>query len=282
MAELYRPLPQLVELVPDGARVCLPKQYPFALLREVVRQGRRDLDIVAAPTGNFGVDFLVAAGVVRSVEAGAIHLNEYGLARNFNRAWEAGEVTFIESTCPVIEMGLHAGSAGLTFTPVPGLIGSDILRDRPDFLVVPDPFEPAADVVLAPAIAPDLALVHGLRADPHGNVVCSIYNDERLVAQAASVVLATVEEVREDALASLAADEQVIPSIYFDAIAVAPRGAHPLGAEGLYDPDHAALRAYVNASASAERMREYVDRVVLGAEDEADYRRRAVEELSHV
>lgn len=282
MAELYRPLPQLVDLVPDGARVCLPKQYPFALLREIVRQGRRDLDIVAAPTGNFGVDFLVAAGVVRSVEAGAIHLNEYGLARNFNRAWEAREVTFIESTCPVIEMGLHAGSAGLTFTPVPGLIGSDILRDRPDFLVVPDPFEPDADIVLAPAIAPDLALVHGLRADPHGNVVCSIYNDERLVAQAASVVLATVEEVREDALASLAADEQVIPSIYFDAIAVAPRGAHPLGAEGLYDADHAALRAYVNASASAETMREYVDRVVLGAVDEADYRRRAVEELSHV
>lgn len=282
MAELYRPLTTLAELVPDGARICLPKQYPFALLRELVRQGRRELDIVAAPTGNFGVDFLVAAGAVRSVESGAIHLNEYGLALNFNRAWEAGEVEFIESSCPIIEMALHAGSAGLSFTPVPGLIGSDILRDRPDFLVVPDPFDPAVDVVLAPAIAPDVALVHGLRADAHGNVVCSIYNDERLIAQAATIVLATVEEVREDALSALAADEQVIPSIYFDAIAVAPMGAHPLGAGTLYDADRAALRTYVHAAGAAQTMREYVDHVVLDAEDEAEYRRRAVQEVSHV
>jgi len=282
VAELYRSLAELAELVPDGTRLCLPKQYPFALLRELVRQGRRDLDIVAAPTGNFGVDFLVAAGAVRSVEAGAIHLNEYGFALNFNRAWEAGQVRFIESSCPIIEIGLHAGSAGLSFTPVPGLIGSDILRDRPDFLVVPDPYDPEVDVVLAPSIAPDVALIHGLRADPHGNVVCSIYNDERLVAQASTTVLATVEEVREDALDVLAFDEQVIPSIYFDALAVAPRGAHPLGAHGLYEDDHAALRIYVQAAKSAETMRNYVDRVVRGTADEAEYRRLAVEELSHV
>ena len=46
MAELFRPLPDLAASIVDGARVCLPKIYPFALLREIVRQGRRDLDIV--------------------------------------------------------------------------------------------------------------------------------------------------------------------------------------------------------------------------------------------
>lgn len=280
MAELFLPLAELAARVPDGARVCLPKQYPFALLRELVRQGRRNLDVVAAPTGNFGVDFLVAAGVVRSVEAGAVQLGEFGAAANFNRAWENGAVEVIETSCPVIEAGLRAGAAGVTFTPVPGLLGSDLLAEREDFLVIADPYAPEFDVVLAPAIAPDVALIHGLRADRHGNVVCSIFNDERLISSAATTVLATVERIDEDVVGTIAGTEQVIPSIYFDGIAVVDRGAHPMGAEGLYEPDAVALRAYVDASRSAESMTAYLARVVLSASNEAEYRMQAGKEMT--
>lgn len=282
MADLYRSIYELAAFVTDGARVCLPKQYPFALLRELVRQRKRGLRIVAAPTGNFGVDFLVAAGVVASVEAGAVQLGEYGSPLNFNRAWEDGAVEFVETSCPVIEAALRAGAAGVSFTPVPGLIGTSIVDDRPDFKVVSDPYADGYDVVLAPAIAPDFALIHGLRADRHGNVVCSIYNDERLISSASTTVLAIVESVEDNVTDRIAGDEQVIPSIYFDGIAVAPLGAHPLGAHGLYDADAVALRAYVQAAKSASTMREYIDRVVIGAEDEADYRRRSAEELANV
>jgi len=282
VAELFRTLPELAAFVPDGARICLPKQYPFALLRELVRQGRRDLDVIAAPTGNFGIDFLVAAGAVRSVEAGAVQLGEYGLATNFNRAWEEGSVRFIETSCPVIEGALRAGAAGVTFTPVPGLIGSDILVDRPDFLMIPDPFAPDFDIVLAPALAPDFALIHGLRADRRGNVVCSIHNDERLISSASTTVLATVESIEDDVTSCIAGDQQVIPSIYFDAISVVPEGAHPQGLHGLYEADAGALRAYVRAARTPESMRAYIDRVVLQAESEPDYRRRADEEASDV
>src|SRR5699024_1712173 len=135
---------------------------------------------------------------VRSVETGAVQLGEYGSARNFNRAWENGAVRFLETSCPVIEAALRAGAAGLTFTPVPGLIGSDILADRADFKVISDPYAPEFDIVLAPAIAPDFALIHGLRADQRGNVVCSIYNDERLISSASTTVLAIVESVEDD------------------------------------------------------------------------------------
>lgn len=275
MADLYRSVAELAAMVPDGARVCMPKHYPFALLRELVRQGRRDLDIVAAPTGNFGVDFLVAAGVVRSIEAGALQLGEYGMARNVDRAWRSGAVRLIETSCPVIEAALRAGAAGITFTPVPGLIGSDILRDREDFRVIADPFAPEHDVVLAPAIAPDVALIHGLRADPHGNVVCSTHNDERLISSASTTVLAVVESVEDDVYSHITGEEQVIPSIYFDGIAVSPLSAHPQGAYGMYEPDRVAIERYVEASRSAESMERYLNRVVRAAADEADYRERA-------
>ena len=115
-------------------------------------------------------------------------------------------------------MALQAGASGVSFTPVPGLLGTDLLRRRPDFRVVDDPFRPGQRVVLVPAIAPDFALLRGRRADFEGNVVIGTDNDDRLLAQASRHVIVAVEEVRPDGSQSLRADEQVIPAAYLDAV----------------------------------------------------------------
>jgi glutaconate CoA-transferase subunit A len=51
----------------------------------------------------------------------------------------------------------------------------------------------------------------------------------------------------------------VIPAVYVTRIAVAPRGAAPLGLPGQYDPDTAGLARYAQAARTAEGFREWLD-----------------------
>lgn len=71
---------------------------PVALIREVIRSGVRDLRLVAASTGGFGLDLLIGAGSVASVEFAQIVLNEFGPAPNFRRAAEQGSLACLDHT----------------------------------------------------------------------------------------------------------------------------------------------------------------------------------------
>jgi len=119
-------------------------------------------------------------------------------------------------------MALQAGASGVSFTPVPGLLGSDLLRARPDFRVIDYPFRPEQRVVLVPALVPEFALLHGRWADAEGNVVIGTEFDDRLVAQAARHVVYSVEELREEPARTLAVGEQVVPAAFVDALVVVP------------------------------------------------------------
>lgn len=69
---------------------------PAALIREVIRTGVRDLRVVVSATGGFGVDLLIGAGAVASVEFAQIVFNEYGFAPNFRRYAEAGRLVCLD------------------------------------------------------------------------------------------------------------------------------------------------------------------------------------------
>lgn len=71
---------------------------PTALIREVIRSGARDLHLVAASTGGFGLDLLIGAGCAASVEFAQIVLNELGPAPNFRRWAESGRLRCLDHT----------------------------------------------------------------------------------------------------------------------------------------------------------------------------------------
>lgn len=119
-------------------------------------------------------------------------------------------------------MALQAGASGIGWTPVPGLIGTDVLARRDDFKVIDDPYTAGRKTVLVPALRPEFALVHARRADPRGNAVIATTYDDRLLIQAAHTVVMTVEEIREGATDQIHAGEQLIPGAYVDVLAVAP------------------------------------------------------------
>lgn len=110
----------------------------------------------------------------------------------------------------------------MAWTPVPGLVGSDLLRVRPDFRLVDDPYTGEGKVVVVPALRPDYALVHARRADDQGNLVIGTLYDDRLMMQAARRVIATAERIARGATDRLHGDEQVVPASFVDVLAQAP------------------------------------------------------------
>jgi glutaconate CoA-transferase subunit A len=253
-------LEEAARLVPDGSSLGIGRLPPMALVRELLRRGARDLDLVSAPTGGLPEDLLIAGGAVRSLHTSGVDLAEHGFAPNFSRAAEEGAIRVIDSTCPVLLMALQAGASGVSFTPVPGVFGSDLLSVRPDWKVVEDPFGDGGEVVLVPAVVPEVAIVHALRADDEGNLVTTIEFDDRLLVQASRRVVATVEERWAGATGTLARDEQLIPAAYIEAIAVAPGGSRPIGCHGRSADDAGAIRDYLEAARDPTSMRAYLER----------------------
>ena len=127
-----------------------------------------------------------------------------------------------------------------------GLIGSDLLANRPDYRVIDNPMAGSGDpIVLLPAIRPDFALFHAPLADRFGNVWIGKARELMTMAHAAKQTLVTVETIIDD---DLMQDElrapATIPAHYITSIAKAERGAWPLALEGCYAADESALQAY--------------------------------------
>lgn len=246
-------LEQLVAQIPDGASLALPPDYSgcaMAAVRALIREGVADLHIICAPTGSFMADWLIGAGAVRSLEAAAMSLGEHGLPPRFAAALKAGTITMKDSTCPAIHAGLMAAEKAVPFMPLRGIIGSDLLKHRPDWKVIDSPYGKGNDpVVLLPAIRPDVALFHARKADTQGNVWVGVRRELMLMAHAAQSTLVTVEEIVDgDFLADDMMGAGTIPALYLHGIAVVPRGADPIGLQGAYPARHDALAAYAKAA----------------------------------
>jgi glutaconate CoA-transferase subunit A len=258
----------LVRLIPDGARVAIPPDYSgcaMSAVKALIRCSVKRLQLIGVPSAGFQADWLIGAGCVASVEAAAMTLGEHGLPPRFAAAIKAGKLTIRDATCPAIHAGLQAAEKGTPFLPLRGILGSDLLKHRPDWKVIDNPFSERRDpIVLIPAIKPDVALFHALVADRHGNVWIGVRRELMLMAHAARQTLVTVERIQND---DFLADETMaagtIPALYITAIAEAPRGAYPVGLPGAYSPDEAAISAYARAAETEEGFRDWLEAALL-------------------
>ena len=78
-----------------------------------------------------------------------------------------GKITIVEETEASLAFGLRATMAGVNFMPGRGWLGTDLPRLRPDVRTVVDPYS-GEELMAFPAIQPDIAVLHALRADPMG------------------------------------------------------------------------------------------------------------------
>lgn len=91
----FVPLAEAAGAVPSGSRIVIGGAMvmpPMSFVREMIRQGKRDLDLVFSPIGGINIDVLAGTGCARSVEFPQISLGEFGMAPNFRRAVEGGRL----------------------------------------------------------------------------------------------------------------------------------------------------------------------------------------------
>lgn len=161
---------------------------------------------------------------------------------------------------------------GLPFIAVWGLLGSDILKHRPDLLVRENPFHPGEQVVVAQPLRPDVAVFHALKADRWGNAVTPGRRDDLMMARAARRVIVTAEEIAEQPLSLRdAVDDTFLPALEIDVVAHVPLGAHPCGLGTLYDRDDAHLRIYLEAAKAPQTFQAYLDRYVYDVHEQHEY-----------
>jgi glutaconate CoA-transferase subunit A len=259
----------LARQIPDGASLALAPDYSgcaLAVVRALIRRGARGLRLIGVPQLGLQADLLIGAGCVASVESAAVTLGEQGPAPRFTAAVKAGAIELRDSTCPVIHAGLQAAEKGVPFLPLRGILGSDLVRHRPEWRVIANPFGPAGaedPILLVPAIRPVVALFHAARADRAGNVWIGVRRELMLMAHAARTTVVTVEEI---AAGDLLADDRsaagTIPALYVSALAEAPRGAWPVGLRGVYPADPAHLRRYAEEASTEQGFEHYLDAFV--------------------
>ncbi|MGH3520265.1 MAG: CoA transferase subunit A [Haloechinothrix sp.] len=270
-------LDRAAALVADAALVALggglSARLPMALVRELIRQGRRDLHVIGSAHG-IDVDLLIAAGALGVCEESYVGFEQdLGLAPAFRRAAEqGGGVEIRESCCATMLTQLRAAEYGLPFLPVRGVKGSDIRRLHPEYREVTCPFT-GERLVAVPPLRPDVALIHAPLGDRLGNLHLEqpYVLDERFAAASRNVV-ATVERVR--ATEDVVRAGVTIPAHLVAAVAEVPYGAHPSSCYPGYAYDRPHLVSYIRAAtAGGQALADYLDEYVTGTPTEEAYRK---------
>jgi glutaconate CoA-transferase, subunit A len=271
-----RALDDLAALVKDGAIVAvgggLSSREPMALLRAILRRGTRGLTVVGSAHG-IDIDLLTAGGAIsRSSESYVGFEQDFGMAPNYRRALESGAVKTDDSCCYTLVQQLRAAIQGLPFMPMRSVRGTDFLSLHAEYKQMICPFT-GEELLLVPAIEPDVALIHAQYGDPQGNLLIQGPPvADVLFAKASRAVLATVEElVPTEQLNELRGVR--IPYFYVTAVSEVPLGAHPTACYPFYayDRPHTALY-YEAARKGAEAFKaEYLSVFVHGAPTHAGY-----------
>jgi glutaconate CoA-transferase subunit A len=130
---------------------------------------------------------------------------------------------------------LQAGASGLPFLPMKQTGASDLEAANPSIKRIPDPYG-GPDVIVVPALNPDVAIVHVQRADAQGNAhLWGIIGEQKEAAFAARKVILSAEEIVDESVIRSDPNRTMIPGIIVSAVCHVPFACHPSYAQGYYD-----------------------------------------------
>jgi len=243
---------------------------PFAAGHEIIRQGLREL-VLARATPDLIYDQMVAAGCASKVIFSYMGNPGVGSLRAARGALERGEIEWEEYSHFGMISRLQAGATGLPFMPMKPTAAGDLEKANPLYRKVTDPYS-GREVVVVPALKPDVAIVHVQRADASGNAhIWGIIGEQKEAAFAANRVIITAEEiVSEDQIRS-DPNRTLIPGFIVDAVCHVPFCAHPSYTQGYYDRDNAFYLEWDQISADSEKLAAWLDEWVYGVKDRAEY-----------
>jgi glutaconate CoA-transferase subunit A len=243
---------------------------PFAAGHEMIRQAKKDLTLARA-TPDLIYDQMVAAGCARKVIFSYMGNPGVGSLRIVRSAIEQGQLEWEEYSHFGMITRLQAGASGLPFLPMKQTGATDLEKANPNIKRIPDPFG-GKDVIVVPALHPDVAIVHVQRADAEGNAhLWGIIGEQKEAAFAARKVILTAEEIVDEAVIRSDPNRTMIPGIVVHAVCHVPFACHPSYAQGYYDRDNEFYLAWDKVSESTEATRQYLEEWVYGVKDRNDY-----------
>ena len=243
---------------------------PFATGHEIIRQGRHDL-VLARATPDLIYDQMVAAGCARKIIFSYMGNPGVGSLRIVRSEIQAGRLEWEEYSHFGMISRLKAGASGLPFMPMNQTGATHLEAVNPNIQRVMDPYS-MKEVIVVPALNPDVAIVHVQRSDKEGNAhLWGIVGEQKEAAFAAKHVILTAEEIVDESVIRSDPNRTIIPGFIVDAVCHVPHACHPSYAQGYYDRDNAFYLEWDKISSSSDTVKNWLDEWVYSIPDHTTY-----------
>jgi glutaconate CoA-transferase, subunit A len=248
MAEIMSLRDAVAANIHDGDSVAMEgftHLIPFAAGHETIRQGRKHLKLIRM-TPDLIYDQLIGMGCADKLTFSWGGNPGVGSLYRLRDAVENGWPTRIEieeHSHAALANAYDAGAANLPFAVFRGYRGADLTKVTDTIRSITCPYT-GEELATVPALRPDVAVIHALRADRAGNVLLEgIIGVQKEAVLAAKRSIVTVEEV-VDELGERHRNAVILPSWTVTAIAEVPGGAFPSYAHGYYKRANAFYKAW--------------------------------------
>jgi glutaconate CoA-transferase subunit A len=265
MAELVTLSDAIKRTVNDGDSVALEgftHLIPFAAGHEVLRQGRKNLELIRM-TPDLLYDQMIGVGAARKLVfsyggnpgVGSLHRFRDVIEHDWPHAIEVEEHSHAGMANRYV-----AGASKLPFAVMRGYTGTDLIahtRVKP----ITCPFT-GEQLTAVPALNPDVGIVHAQEADRDGNVqLWGIPGVQKEVVLASARTVVTVERI-VNKLESRPGGV-VIPGWVIDYVAEAPGGSQPSYALGITQRDNDFYKEWDVISRDREQFLAWMNEHVL-------------------
>lgn len=243
------------------------RRKPMSLVRAIIRSSLRDLTLVTY--GGPDVGLLCSAGKVKRVAYAFVALDTTTTANphaailepHFRNARQRGLVEDEPYDEGLFLLGLQAAAWRVPFLPTRAGLGSDLFRDNPRLRTVRSPYDDGEELVAAPALHLDAALVHLNRGDERGNgqfLGPDLYFDDLLLGAADRGFMSVERVVPTDQLQKEGSVHTLrVNRTSVQGVVEAPGGAHFTSCEPDYQRDDAFQSQYMAAAKSPEAWAEF-------------------------
>lgn len=271
-------LAESVARVSDGAALTFSgfahSGHPMAYVRELIRQGRSGLQLMAVAEC-WAAELLVAAGAVASIRMSNLMFEGLGRCYAIAQGAESGRLRIEDHSHLGMALRLAAGGWRMPFLPIRSMTGTEIAArttfDQDKISWVTSPFREETVSVVGP-LHPDIAVIHVSKSDEAGN--CQLPGTRAVIdlqVRAAARVIVTAEEIVPESEIMRAPEQTIVPGLLVDEIIHVPYGGHPTGMYRYYDDDFEHLQEYHSGSKDPAMRKEYIEKYIREPADHFAY-----------
>jgi glutaconate CoA-transferase subunit A len=238
---------------------------PIGACREIIRQKVRDLSLCTF-VGGIEIDMLVAANCVSKIRSCFVGMEIFGMAPNYRKAVESGNIEISEESEASIALGLRASYLKVPFMPLKGIIGTDLPKVREDIIQFKDPLGSGTELMALPKIDLDVAILHVPYADEfgNGNIAGAVWMDDDMAKTAKKTIITCEKIVETEDIRHLPGKAQ-LPMQTTNAVVNIKFGAHPTSTYPFYTFDAHHIQEYLKVN-----FKDYAQRFV-EIETQAEY-----------